>query len=152
ERDESLGELLARHQQDGRLTDCLWGPLCVAALNTRVDEASAQVFLNVLRDVTSAGARASDLLLPRASLGALFAEPAVRHVVERGGEVHAGHAVRNIERRAHGYTIDGMHYDAVVIATAPQHAAALLPETCADSRALIAALDYQPIYTCYLQY
>src|SRR5690606_29718430 len=88
----------------------------------------------------------------RASLGALFAEPAVRHVVERGGEVHAGHAVRNIERRAHGYTIDGMHYDAVVIATAPQHAAALLPETCADSRALIAALDYQPIYTCYLQY
>ena len=152
ERDESLGELLARHQQDGRLRDCLWGPLCVAALNTRVDEASAQVFLNVLRDVTSAGARASDLLLPRASLGALFAEPAVRHVVERGGEVHAGHAVRNIERRAHGYTIDGMHYDAVVIATAPQHAAALLPETCADSRALIAALDYQPIYTCYLQY
>lgn len=152
EQDEPLGPFLARHRQDGQLRDCLWGPLCVAALNTPVDEASAQVFLNVLRDVTSAGKHASDLLLPRASLGALFAEPAQFHVVEQGGELHAGHAVRRIDRTTRGYLIDDTHYDAVIVATGPQHAAALLPEECADVRAQITALDYQPIYTCYLQY
>lgn len=152
EEDEPLGRFLTNHGQDGRLRDCLWGPLCIAALNTPVDEASAQVFLNILRDVVDDGADASDLLLPRASLGALFPEPAVRHVVEHGGELRAGCAVRRIERATRGYDIEGNHYDAVVVATAPQHAAALLPDACESTRARIDGLEYQPIYTCYLQY
>lgn len=44
-------------------------------------------------------------------------------------------------------------YTSVIIATAPQHAAALLQdERLAAARRIIEALNYQPIVTCYLQY
>jgi len=150
--DEPLAALLERHGQDGALRQALWGPLCVAALNTRVEEASAQVFLHVLRDTLHGGRGASDLLLPRASLGALFPEPAVRYVAERNGAVHEGKAIRRIERSGDRYVLDGEVYDAVIVATGAQHAADLLPEGCETVRAQIEALDFQPIYTCYLQY
>ncbi|WP_036248031.1 NAD(P)-binding protein, partial [Methylibium sp. T29] len=51
-------------------------PLCVAALNTPAQQASAQVFLRVLRDALFAGPGASDLLLPRVDLGALWPDAA----------------------------------------------------------------------------
>lgn len=40
-------------------------PLCVAALNTPAHQASAQVFLRVLRDALFSGPGSADLLLPR---------------------------------------------------------------------------------------
>ncbi len=152
DRDEPLADLLERHAQRGPLRSSLWGPLCVAALNTPVDEASAQVFLNTLRDTLNGGNDASDLLLPRASLGALFPEPAARYLAQRDSGVRLSRAVRAIELDAHKLWVDGEQYDAVIIATGPQHAARLLPAQCATVRAQIDALDYQPIYTCYLQY
>ncbi len=43
----------------------LWEPLCISALNTPPAEASAQVFLNVLRDSFNGSREDSELLLPR---------------------------------------------------------------------------------------
>jgi predicted NAD/FAD-binding protein len=45
---ETVAGLLA--QQPPRMSERLWNPLCLAALNTPPASASAQVFLNVLRD------------------------------------------------------------------------------------------------------
>jgi hydroxysqualene dehydroxylase len=59
-------------------------PLCVAALNTPADQASARVFLRVLRDALFGGRGGADLLLPRVSLTALVPQPAV-HWLERHG-------------------------------------------------------------------
>lgn len=150
--DLPLAQFLAAHEQHGPLRNALWGPLCVAALNTPVSEASAQVFLNVLRDTLDGGPDAADLLLPRATLGALFPEPAVRHLERQGSEVRLGHAVAALGPDTPGVFVDGEVFDAAIVATAPQHAARLLPAECAATRALIESLDYQPIYTCYLQY
>ncbi|TRZ65645.1 MAG: FAD-dependent oxidoreductase, partial [Rhodocyclaceae bacterium] len=61
--DCSVSALLDTHRQPDRLRTYLWEPLCVAALNTPADAASAQVFLNVLRDSLAAERSASDLLL-----------------------------------------------------------------------------------------
>src|SRR5687768_13622144 len=69
--------LLEAHGQDGAVGRYLWGPLCVSALNTPVELASAQVFALVLREAL-AGAPASDLLLPRVDLSRLFPEPAAQ--------------------------------------------------------------------------
>src|SRR5688572_16644028 len=49
-RDMSVASLLARERQGAASARLLWKPLCVSALNTPPDAASAQVFLNVLRD------------------------------------------------------------------------------------------------------
>ncbi len=65
-------------------------PLCVAALNTPAQEASAQVFLRVLHDALFAGPGAADLLLPRVPLGALLPEPAAAWLAARGAVLRAG--------------------------------------------------------------
>jgi squalene-associated FAD-dependent desaturase len=155
-RDESVTALLARHRQDGALYDRLWAPLCVAALNTPPAHASARVFATVLRDTLGGNRAASDLLLPRADLGALFPEPAARFLAAHGGEVRAGTPVRAIARGETGFRLDADPgaFSHVIVACAPQHAAPLLgalPELAAIATAL-EALQHEPIYTCYLQY
>lgn len=64
-----------------RVREDLIDPLCVSALNLPAAEASAQVFLAVLRDALfgrgQGGLSASDLLLPRTDLGRLLPEAAL---------------------------------------------------------------------------
>jgi predicted NAD/FAD-binding protein len=57
EADNSVERLLAFHRQPAAVTRFLWNPLCISALNTQPHEASAQIFLNVLRDSLNGRAR-----------------------------------------------------------------------------------------------
>jgi squalene-associated FAD-dependent desaturase len=152
--DVPMPELLAEHRQLGAPTDFLWEPLCVAALNTPLAAASAQVFLNVLRDSLGAERSASDLLLPRTDLSALLPEPAARYVVNRGGRVLIGKRVTSIAPAPGELAVDGEKFSAVILACAPQHTARLLEASglLPATRVLLAQLTFEPIYTCYLQY
>jgi len=136
--DCSVEDLLARHRQGGTIGKHLWRPLCVSALNTPPAQASAAVFLAVLRDTLAGPPGASDLLLPRVDLSRLFPEPAAAFVAARGGELRLNEPVRDLAalRRAHR---------AVIVAVGPHQLKTLLPE-------LAPAYSYQPITTCYLQY
>lgn len=158
--DCSVIELLERFDQTERLTRLMWRPLCIAALNTPPERASAQVFLNVLRDSLGAHRAASDMLLPRVDLTALFPQQAALFIEQRGGMVKCGATVEAIKRVDGGWLIDtrnspeaanaaGM-FDAVIVATQPAHAAGLLVD--AMPAANPAAFEYEAITTCYLQY
>ena len=155
-RDESVQAWLQRHRQPDTVRDALWKPLCTAALNTPVERASAQLFLNVLRDTIEGERGASDLLLPRLDLSALFPEPAARLVEARGGAVRLGAAVRRIDRAPQGFRLDGgeERFSHVLVACAPQHAGPLLA-TLSGLEPLVnglARIEYEPIHTGYLQY
>ena len=67
-------------------------PLCVAALNTSADAASATVFLRVLHDALFSGPGASDLLIPRRPLAELLPEPALRWLEQHGATLRIGAA------------------------------------------------------------
>jgi squalene-associated FAD-dependent desaturase len=154
--DCSVAALLDAHGQSDALRRHLWEPLCVSALNTPPEAASAQVFANVLRDGLTGERENSDLLLPCVDLGRLFPEPAAAFVTDRGGAVELGAAVHSIARDGGGFRLDDRprRFEQVIVACAPQHAAALLagfPEMNAEKR-LIESLQYEPITTCYLQY
>lgn len=156
--DMPLDELLARQRQPAAVTATLWEPICLAALNTPLNQASAQVFLNVLRDSFARAKSDSDLLLPRQDLSALLAEPLVQSICRAGGSVLSGTEVTSIRKADNGYTLvcaDTVHgFSHVVLATQPFRVAALLadlPELAGTVR-LCDAFDYQPIYTVYLQY
>lgn len=137
--DMSATDLLAAHRQPERVRRFLWEPLCLAALNTPVAAASAQVFLNVLRDSLAADRAASDLLLPATDFSSLFPEPAARHIEARGGKVH---------RSARIASLDELNrFDHKVLAVAPYHLAPLAPEIAARF-----PFTWQPIATCYLAY
>ncbi|HEX6265701.1 MAG TPA: hydroxysqualene dehydroxylase HpnE [Burkholderiales bacterium] len=135
--DLTVLELLQQHRQDGRIAHYLWGPLCVSALNTPVAQASARVFLAVLRDTLAGAPEASDLLLPRVDLSRLFPEPAAEYVRRKGGEVRLRSPVSSLEE------LRG--FQAKIIAVGPHQLERLLPDVALD-------YAYQPIYTCYLQY
>jgi squalene-associated FAD-dependent desaturase len=153
--DRTVARLLDEHGQTGMLRSHLWEPLCVSALNTPVQDASAQVLANVLRDGLTGGRRASDFLIARADLGKIFPEPAAEYVSARGGEIKLGEPVRRLARIHGGFRVnEALDFSAVVIACAPQHAAQLLvqlPEL-ADALSHINAFGYEPIVTGYLQY
>lgn len=149
-------ELLEAHGQSGRLRRYLWEPLCIAALNTGVECASAQVFLNVLRDSLAADRAASDLLLPATDFSRLFPEPAAAWLEARGGRIQRGRRVECVRRQGTGYAVDGddAAYDRLILAVAPYHLPKLvegLPEL-DDLRNTVAAFEWEPIVTVYLGY
>ncbi|MCX7175222.1 MAG: hydroxysqualene dehydroxylase HpnE [Proteobacteria bacterium] len=158
--DYSVSALLDAHRQPDRLRSYLWEPLCVAALNTPAEAASAQVFLNVLRDSLAAGRSCSDLLLPRVDLGAMFPVRAADYITAQDGKVVRDTAIRGIERPdSDTYTLlaeDGSRstFSHVIIATAPYHVPALIENlTQLDAlRHTLGELRYEPIITCYLGY
>lgn len=149
-RDCTVSELLTLHEQTDTLVRLMWRPLCIAALNTPPERASARVFLNVLRDSLGARRSASDMLLPRVDLSALFPGHAARFVESHGGQVVCGARVDGMERTTGGWRLRGLDYDAVVLATPPAQAAALLaPLTPATP---VPAFEWEAITTVYLQY
>lgn len=134
----TVAELLEAHRQRGAIARYLWEPLCVSALNTLPHQASANAFLAVLRDSLAGNRAASELLIPRVDLTALFPEPAAAWLAARGSEVRTGSPVRNLD------ALRG-EYDRVIVAVGPHHLEPLLP-------GLASGYTYQPIYTIYLKY
>ena len=127
-------------------------PLCVAALNTPPAQASARVFLRVLRDALFGGAGASDLLLPRRSLSALLAEPALHWLGEQGATLRLGTRAMNLEATDRGgYLCDGEHFDAVVLACSAKEAARLAAKIAPAWSAQAEGFDYEPIVSVVLR-
>jgi len=137
-KDLCVDTLLQRHAQNGVIGHYLWRPLCVSALNTPPEQAAAQVFATVLRDSLAGESDASDLLLPRVDLSRLFPEPAADYVRAHGGDIRLSETVRDL-------AVLQKEFGKVVVAVGPHQLKALLSD-CAPE------FEYQPIYTCYLQY
>ncbi len=155
--DCSVHELLERFGQTERLARLLWYPLCIAALNTPPARASAKVFLAVLRDSLGARRRAaSDMLLPRMDMGALFPQAAARYLGEHGATVLTGTKLSAIARAGDFWQVTlndrQAAFDAVVLATPATQSASLLAPHVPELAQQISALEYEPIATCYLQY
>ncbi len=135
----TVAELLRLQRQPARLVQALWEPLCVGALNTAPEHACAQAFCAVLRDSLGATARASDFLLPRATLSDVFPRPAERWLRAHGVAVHLQSPVRGLTARGDHWWIDagGRSQAArdVIVALAPHAAARLLDTTAATAGA-----------------
>jgi len=142
-REMTVAEWLDEAGQTGALRRHLWEPLCLAALNTPADRASAQLFANVLHDSLGSPRRAdTDLLLPRVDLGQLLPEPAGQWLQAKGAQIRLGTRVGELAEAEDGMAIDGEHFAAAIIATAPQHAGALWA-------AASTYYAYEPIATVY---
>ncbi|MEY2686677.1 MAG: hypothetical protein RL375_875 [Pseudomonadota bacterium] len=144
----TVGELCAALPP--RVRDEFIDPLCVAALNTPADAASAQVFLRVLHDALFSGPGASDLLIPRLPLADLLPEPACRWLAAQGARVQTGRRVQSVDQAGNTWLVDGQPFDRVVLASSPAEAARLTQHLAPQWSALAASLTYEPIVTAYL--
>jgi squalene-associated FAD-dependent desaturase len=156
--DITVAELLAQYGQDNDLAKKLWEPLCIAALNTPIHKASAQVLLNVLRDALNRSRADSDMLLPRIDFTELFPQRAANHVEQHGGKLNIACGVDALHPCEDGIeitTVTGTEKFSHVICAAPPAVAAKLLRpiaALAETVARIDSLEHQPIYTVYLQY
>ncbi len=156
EPDRSVADLIANQPQ--MLRKCLWQPLCLAALNTPPEYASAKVFKQVLAAAFGKVRDFSDLLFPRIDLTCLFPQPAVQRILELDGKTCLQTRVKEMQIKAGKielYTLRGCsNYDRVIIAVAPQH----LTKICGGIAELteiirtIGAYRYEAIATVYIQY
>lgn len=143
-----------------RLIKELFEPLCVSALNTAPEHASAQVFLRVLQDSVMGPSGSAHLLLPTSDLSTLLPEPAARRLLTQGAELRLGERATSLQPATRSWCVNGQVFDGVVLACAPSHAAGLLqtmvPRLHADQHAaltpwlmLTQALHYEAIATVY---
>ena len=153
DQDIPLNELLRRFEQPNNLIRHLWEPLCLAALNTPINAASSQIYLNVLKDSFNQKKTDSDLLLPRNDLSSLLAEPLADFIRAHQGEIKLNSYVKQLEKINHDFSVNGSNFTHVILAVAPFRLAEItesLGEIVATD--LVTKFTYEPIYTVYLQY
>ncbi len=158
--DRPLGPWLRQQGQSAASVERLWEPLCLATLNTPLEQASSAVFLRVLQDSFAHRRHDCDLLIPRRPLGEILPQPAQRFLEDHGARVHTRHRVTAVESedgRVRGVRLDDgrrMAAEGVILALPPHATARLLaphpPLTPLVSR--LQAFHYQPITTVYLGY
>lgn len=148
--DLTVADLLAQGAQTSLAVSTLWEPLCLAALNTPIQSASAQVFLNVLRDSFQHKRQDSDFLVVKTDLSSALIQPLLQHVQALGGKVRLRSPVTAIQPSATGCDVSTAtataRYDDVIIAVGPHQLKTIRCEWA------LPAFEYQPITTIYLQY
>lgn len=149
-KDLTVAELLTQGAQTTLAIHTLWEPLCLAALNTPIEMASAQVFLNVLRDSFQHKRQHSDFLVVKADLSSALIQPLIHKAQALGAEVRLRSTVTAIESSAAGCQVSTATgtdiFDDVIVAVGPHQLKTISAEI------TIPEFEYQPITTIYLQY
>ncbi len=146
-------------EQPPRVRQILWEPLCIAALNTPPNVASASVFAEVLKRSFTGDARGSDLIIPRVNLTALLPEPALDAVRSLGGEVNQSTYVTSVSMSTSNASVtcrdeSTQAFDFLIMATGPQHLPRLLSEipTAYTAVESLRTLIYEPITTLHFDF
>ncbi len=157
--DISVLSLLQRETQPAAVIRKVWEPLCIAALNTFPEAASARIFVRVLQETFSGPRRHSDLLIPRQGLSALLPGPCVDYLKRHGARLETGQRVTGLSIQhgcIQGVSVRGRAIAAsqVILAT-PHVISRRLVSRHADLQGLstqLAGLDDAPVTTLYFQY
>jgi hydroxysqualene dehydroxylase len=155
----TVSEWLAHHRQGPALTEWLWEPLALAALNQHPRHAGASAFLRILADMFGRDASAAAVVLPVKPLHLMYAEPARAFITDRGGEVRTSALARVITSRDRVTAVDvrGTRIECgTVLSAVPWFAlGALLPGAPASLAAVLEAVAQMapmPIVTVNLWY
>ena len=157
--DETCASLFSRHRQPHNVIKTLWDPLCLGGLNTPKEQASAEVYLRMLREIFAHTRYDSNLLLAQQDLSTIFPDPAMDFIERQGGSVQLGQRVKEFHvnhESLTGLTLEDRSFKArhVILATPYQVTAKLcqaspITENLGNS---LTQLQSNPICTVYLQF
>lgn len=144
----TVTQLCKAHKLSPLVMTQLIEPLCLSALNTSLNEASARVFLRILHDALFSGAGSSDLLIPRVDLGALLPAACLQWLNAHGAEIHLGTRISAASTKELQHNTSPHHQ--VLLACPPWEAARLTADMAPKWAAQSAALQHTAIATVYL--
>ncbi len=162
EADVSIKELLVSFNQPSTLITKLWAPIAVAALSTPIHEASAQVFLQILKDTFCKDQGNSDLLFPKTDLSELLPNPILKYLAHNNGSIFYTQRVKSLiieDEQCKGICTETKQFRGknIILATPPHVSAQLLLQSkvsnyCKPLIENLLKFQYQPITTVYLRY
>jgi hydroxysqualene dehydroxylase len=150
-KDLTCAQLFARYKQPETLIQKLWEPLVLGTMNTRIDKASAQVFVNIVRTIFFREHRFSRLLFPTGGLGELLVDPAVKYLTKKGHSfIYGAQISRIFEQDGKVYIDRGSSrpesYDALVY-SATSYENHVLPKELLPT---LPPIEFSPIINAYL--
>lgn len=157
--DVSVQALLLAQKQSARLVRLLWEPLAIAILNTPIKEASARIFIKVLKESFSGAASNTEFLFPSVDLSRLFPIHALDYIEQNNGKIILSERVSQIDQHNdHSFSLHTnkqiITCDHIVIATSPDNSKRLLDNfpLMSHTSEQISQLGKLPICTIYLRY
>ena len=155
----TVSSWLRAHGQRECLTEWLWSPLAVAALNQSPDEARAEPFVRVLAEMFGRDVSAAAMVLPSRPLHQMYAAPARAFIEQRGGRVRTNALARIVGdgKAVAGVDVRGERISAkAVVSTVPWQSMRTLfgeaPPALAPLLADAAAVTSKAIVTVNLWY
>lgn len=129
--DCTILELLKSYHQSKANIAEFWEPLAVAIMSTPLHQASAQIFLNVLRQVFDAANNNSDWFLPAVDLSSILPKHLASYLQQSGSSIECNQLVTSIRfddcKLGSVYTDSRVwEADHIVLATPPWHAKTML--------------------------
>lgn len=157
--DMTVTELLHCTNQSAHVSRFLWFPLCIAALNTHPDKASARLFQGMLKDVFMRKRADSDLLLPRYDMGRVLPQPALDWLSQHNVSVITRQRVTGLQlarNKVCGVIANHQTLSTgrVIVATNAWNAARLtanIPDL-STLHGNLRRFEYEPITTIFLKY
>lgn len=152
--DVSVGQWLQKQGVSQKWQQQFWQPMVWASLNTPLAQASLARLAHVLADGVWQRREDSDMLIARQDLSRAWVLPVAQYVRRLGVQIQTHQRVGHVAVDELGHLwVDAAHFDRVVLAVAPYHAAALLPEgTPIQVVEALGRLRYHAITTVYLRY
>ena len=92
----TVSEWLAMEDQTESSVKNFWEILCVGAMNTSIQKASALIFHNILMQIFFNGNSSSTIILPKYGLSESIVDPAVEFIISNGGFIRSSEAIKAI--------------------------------------------------------
>ena len=157
---QTVAAWLTETKQPDALIHAFWAPLCLAILNTPLEQAAMCRLAPVLRDTLGMGGSALGMIQPAENLSDAIVWPIVKAIKHYGGEVRCGTRISAVTPTLSGYQLDvndrdsdtemAASFDYVVLALPPWSLIQLALPDAVNAAQLAEAFADQPIATVYL--
>lgn len=152
--DTTVKEWLEQEHQDENSIRALWEILAIGTLNSTINEASAAVFVNVLKKVFLDGNDSAKIILPKVGLSDMYCSQAEKFITGNNGSIHLSEKVLSVEEvdgsiniitskgEYHGYDY--------LVSSLPLHAIGKISGILNNPAPLVDVLKYSPIVSAHI--
>jgi len=92
----SIKQWLENENQSQNAQNAFWKILAVGALNTSIEKASTEIFIDILKQIFLKGNKAAAIVLPKYGLSESYCKYAEQYISENGGEIKLSETVLRI--------------------------------------------------------